>query len=168
MLRRVESILAIYHSDAEDVMITVADVMTTEPYTLKGTDVIDTARRLMTEKNIRHIPIVSDDGVLRGLVTHRDLLSVSISNLVDMEETDRRRIEASTPLEQIMTTKLSVVSEKMNLREAALRLQSHKYGCLPVVSKGILKGIITDSDFVAVAINLLEQLEITEPLDESF
>lgn len=148
-------------------MITVADVMTTRPYTLKGTDVIDTARKLMTEKNIRHIPILSEEGALLGLVTHRDLLSVSISDLVELEDGDRQRIETSTPLEKIMTTKLSVVPETMSLREAALRLQDHKYGCLPVVGQGALKGIITDSDFVAVAINLLEQLELTEPLDES-
>lgn len=148
-------------------MITVADVMTTQPYTLKETDVIDTARKLMAEKNIRHIPIVNEEGALRGLVTHRDLLAASISALVDIEETERQRVETSTPLAQIMTTDLSVVTEDMNLRQAALRLQNHKYGCLPVVSQGVLKGIITDSDFVAVAINLLEQLELAEPLDES-
>jgi CBS domain-containing protein len=66
-----------------------------------------------------------------------------------------------------MTTDLSVVHEQMNLREAALRLQAHRYGCLPVVSRGKLIGIITDSDFVAVAINLLEQLELTDPLDSA-
>lgn len=147
-------------------MITVADVMTTQPYTLRETDVIDTARKLMAANNIRHIPIVSEAGVLLGLVTQRDLLAASISELVDVHEAAREAFETTT-LAQIMTTELSVVSEKMNLREAALRLQSHKYGCLPVVSKGKLIGIITDSDFVAVAINLLEQLELTEPLDES-
>lgn len=148
-------------------MITVADVMTTQIYTLRETDVIDTARQLMAERNIRHIPIVNEDGVLRGLVTHRDLLAASISDLIDVEEMERQRVETSTPLAQIMTTDISVVTENMNLREAALRLQNHKYGCLPVVSQGVLKGIITDSDFVAVAINLLEQLELAEPLDES-
>lgn len=147
-------------------MITVADVMTTQPYTLRETDVIDTARKLMAANNIRHIPIVSEAGVLLGLVTQRDLLAASISDLVEVNEATREAFE-TTPLAQIMTTELSVVSEKMNLREAALRLQSHKYGCLPVVSQGKLIGIITDSDFVAVAINLLEQLELTEPLDES-
>jgi CBS domain-containing protein len=150
----------------EDVMITVADVMTTQPYTLRETDVIDTARKLMAENNIRHIPIVSEAGKLLGLVTQRDLLAASISDLVDVNEAEREAFETTT-LDQIMTTELTIVSEKMNLREAALRLQDYKYGCLPVVSQGKLQGIITDSDFVAVAINLLEQLELTEPLDES-
>ena len=37
---------------------------------------------------------------------------------------------------------------------------------LPVLARGKLKGIITDSDFVAVAINLLEQLEDSEPFEK--
>jgi CBS domain-containing protein len=145
-------------------MIIVKDIMTTDPWTLKATDSLDTARQLMTEKHIRHIPIVDEQGGLVGLVTHRDLLAASIPSLVDMGDEQRMAMEASTPLQQIMTTQLSVASATMNLRQAALRLQEHKYGCLPVVTKGKLVGIITDSDFVAVAINLLEQLEDSEPL----
>ena len=37
---------------------------------------------------------------------------------------------------------------------------------LPVLDEGELVGIITDTDFVAVAINLLELLEETEPVAE--
>jgi hypothetical protein len=32
----------------------------------------------------------------------------------------------------------------------------------------VLVGIITDTDFVAVAINLLEQIESAEPFDNEF
>lgn len=47
-------------------------------------------------------------------------------------------------------------------------MQKHKIGCLPVVAKDVLVGIITDSDFVTIAINLLELQEESEPdeLDE--
>ena len=41
-------------------------------------------------------------------------------------------------------------------------MQSHKYGCLPVIDEDCLVGIITDSDFVSIAINLLEQVELLE------
>ena len=40
--------------------------------------------------------------------------------------------------------------------------------CLPVLDDEKLVGIITDTDFVGVAINLLEQIEETEPVDEDF
>ena len=149
-------------------MTIVEEIMTTELVTLRTSDSIETARNLMAEHNIRHIPIIDDDNVLIGLVTHRDVLAASRSKLDPVQDAQRVEFEATTPLKHIMTTEVEVVSEKMNLREAALRLQAHKYGCLPVVSQGKLKGIITDSDFVAVAINLLEQLELVEPLEETF
>jgi CBS domain-containing protein len=41
-------------------------------------------------------------------------------------------------------------------------------GCVPVLRKGKLVGIITDSDFVAIAINLMEQLEAAEPEELDF
>jgi CBS domain-containing membrane protein len=146
-------------------MITVKEIMTTELYTLQETDTLQEARRLMMEENIRHLPIMDKAGKLVGLVTQRDLLAASLSRVAHVQDDERQTFEASIPLKQIMTTNLLVVHEKMNLREAARLLQDHKYGCLPVVTRGKLKGIITDSDFVAVAINLLEQLELTEPVD---
>ncbi|CZF77836.1 CBS domain protein [Grimontia marina] len=45
-------------------------------------------------------------------------------------------------------------------------MQKRKIGCLPVVEDDKLVGIITDSDFVAIAINLLEIQEETEPMEE--
>ena len=146
-------------------MITVGNMMSTELYTLKETDSILAARQIMTDNHIRHIPVVDDHGHLVGLVTQRDILAAIISSLADVGEIQRLEFETSVPINQLMQTELVTVHERMGLREAALRMQQQKYGCLPVVSNGQLKGIITDSDFVAVAINLLEQLESTEPVD---
>ena len=47
-------------------------------------------------------------------------------------------------------------------------MERHSIGCLPVLDKEKLVGIITDTDFVAVAINLLEQIEETEPVAEDY
>ena len=73
---------------------------------------------------------------------------------------------ADVGIKDIMVTDVATVDEHASLRQAALFLEKHRIGCLPVVTDGMLKGIITETDFVAVAINLLEQLEETEPDDE--
>jgi CBS domain-containing protein len=65
-----------------------------------------------------------------------------------------------------MVRDLATVDEHASLRQAALFLEKHRIGCLPVVTDGDLRGIITDTDFVGVAINLLEQMEDTDPLDD--
>lgn len=118
-------------------MTTVEEIMTTDLITLKASHSLEAARNVMIEHHIRHILIVNDDRTLIGLVTHRDVLAASLSSLDPVQDEQRAAFEASTPLEAIMTTELDVVSEKMSLREAALRLQAHKYGCLPVVSQGV-------------------------------
>ena len=65
-----------------------------------------------------------------------------------------------------MVQNLATIDEHASLRQAALFIEKHKIGCLPVMDDEQLVGIITDTDFVAVAINLLEQLEETEPFVE--
>jgi CBS domain-containing protein len=72
------------------------------------------------------------------------------------------RDPATVPLAEIMTRDVITVDGGANLRRAALFLEEHKYSCLPVMTEGRLRGIVTDSDLVAVAINLLEQLEANE------
>ena len=71
-------------------------------------------------------------------------------------------------VKDVMVTDLAIVDPLASLRQAALFLEKHNIGCLPVVTDGKLLGIITDTDFVAVAINLLEQMESTEPVDREY
>jgi CBS domain-containing membrane protein len=140
-------------------MITVDEIMTTRPYTLPGTATLADAIRVMAEKSIRHIPILDARGKLEGLVTRHDVLAVLDSTLRAQTE---RRDPATIPLAEIMTREVVTVDVGANLRRAALCLEEHKYSCLPVMKGGRLRGIVTDADLVAVAINLLEQLETSE------
>ena len=144
-------------------MITVDEIMTTEIFTLPATATEADAARVMTEKSIRHIPIVDSGGNLEGLVTRHDVMAVLDSTL---HAKTARRDPATIPLAEIMTRDVLTVDAGTNLRRAALFLEEHEFSCLPVMKEGRLSGIVTDADLVAVAINLLEQLEIskqTEP-----
>ena len=139
----------------------IAEIMTTEPETLSVDDSLETARDMMSERGFRHIPIVDGNGSLAGLVTQSDVLAASASNL----SSDSDRPASEIRIGEFMTRDVATVDERAELRVAAMYLQRHKYGCLPVVTDGELCGIVTDSDFVGVAINLLEQLELAEPDD---
>lgn len=147
-------------------MISIAEVMTRDVFTLGPDDTLTMARDLMMDKHIRHLPVVNERQELLGLLTHRDLLSATDSVLSEESAEMRRQRESATPISRVMTTQLSSVDESASLRGAALHLQKHKHGCLPVLAEGRLIGIITDSDFVGVAINLLEQLEEVDPVEE--
>jgi CBS domain-containing protein len=65
-----------------------------------------------------------------------------------------------------MTSPVKTVDERDSLRGTALRMQQERIGCLPVTRKGDLVGIVSDSDFVAVAVHLMEQLELSEPEED--
>lgn len=147
-------------------MLTVAEIMTREPYTLGPNASLADARQLMAEHHIRHIPVVSPEGSLIGIVTQRDVLAAGgpgpAAKAADKSTAD------TVPLSSIMTTPVQSVDEQAGLRGTAMHLQKNKLGCLPVLRKDKLVGIITDSDFIAIAINLMEQIESTEPDEYDF
>ncbi len=140
-------------------MITVKEVMSENVLTLKASDSVSVARKLMKEEDIRHIPIVNDNHFPVGIITQRDILRArdselsGESHLVD---------DSQILLEQIMSRKISYSLASDPLRSAGLKLQKNKYGCLPVMNNNKLVGIITDYDFVGVAINLIEQADQSE------
>lgn len=143
-------------------MITIDEFMTSEPYTLRETDSINDAWEVMIGKHIRHIPIIDKDGHVLGLVTQRDVLAATEPGAILQAETASHEIKSSVQLSEIMIRDVKTIHRSDSLRKAALYLQSHKYGCLPVVEDDRLVGIITDSDFIDIAINLIEQAELTE------
>ncbi|EEX65420.1 acetoin utilization protein AcuB [Vibrio metoecus] len=142
-------------------MIKVEDMMTRNPHTLLRTHTLNDAKHLMEALDIRHIPVVDANKKLLGIVTQRDLLAAQESNLQRIAQDPSYTLD--TPLYEVMHTDVMSVVPQAGLKESALYMQKHKIGCLPVVAKSELVGIITDSDFVTIAINLLELQEESEP-----
>jgi len=144
-------------------MMNLEMIMSTDLITITPDENLAAARKLMHDKKIHHLPVVDNEQSLVGLVTLTNVLAATDSFLRD----DENRIHAKEiVVKDMMVTDVATVDENASLRQAALFLEKHRIGCLPVMSDGSLKGIITDTDFVAVAINLLEQMEDSEPFDE--
>jgi CBS domain-containing membrane protein len=113
---------------------------------------VSEARRTMAAHGIRHLPVLDEAGAMIGLVSQTDVLVAGDSG-------DR-------PVREIMVREVDTVDERSNVRHAALLMFRSKRSCLPVTRDGQLRGIVTDSDFLGVAITLMEQLEVTEPEPE--
>jgi len=142
-------------------MIKVEDMMTRNPHTLLRSHTLADAKSTMDALDIRHIPVVDADRQLLGVVTQRDILSAQESSLQNIPSA--QSFTLSTPLKDVMHTNIMTVEPRAGLKESAKYMQKHKVGCLPVVEHNELVGIITDSDFVSIAINLLELQEEVEP-----
>lgn len=137
----------------------VADLMTRSVNTLRSMDSTLKAKELMMLRRIRHIPIVSEDGMLEGLVTQRDILAATFSRFADVDAVTQEEIDAGIPLASIMITDVKVVSPTSSVRKAADILLTHKFGCLPVVEGGKLVGILTEADFLKLTIELMDALD---------
>jgi CBS domain-containing protein len=141
-------------------MFSIEAIMSTNLITVEPSSTLAEARTLMHDKRIHHIPVV-EDGKLKGLVTLTNVLAATDSFLRD----PKNRIHANEILvKDAMVPDVATVDVNASLRSAALFIEKHKIGCLPVMNGEELVGIITDTDFVAVAINLLETIEETEPV----
>ena len=140
-------------------MLVVSDLMTEEVYALHETDTLRAARSLMSLARIRHIPVVTAEGRFLGLLTHRDLLAATASQLADLDEAQRREWDEAIPVGEVMRRDVTVAAPGDSLRQAAETLLRHKYGCLPVVENDRVVGILTESDFLRLAISLLEAAE---------
>ena len=129
--------------------------MTPDPVKLTEHDTLGTAATLMAEKHIHHIPIVDANDGLVGLISHRDVLAASSSTL-NKQPADNSGIE----LGSIMTSPVVSIPPETGTLKAAQYIHKSRHGCLPVVDDGSLIGIITEYDFVEVAISLLERREV--------
>jgi IMP dehydrogenase len=108
------------------------NVMIYDPVTINLEATVAEALNLMKEYRIGGILVVDSNGILKGIVTNRDL---------------RFESNYSRKITQVMTTKLITTDHQTNLDAAARILQKHKIEKLPIVDdKGKLIGLITYKD----------------------
>lgn len=107
--------------------------MIIDPVTLPMDAIVLDAKQSMHEHSIGGIPIVDDKGILKGIVTNRDLR---------FERNNNR------PIVEVMTSKnLVTAGQGTSLKDAEVILQDYKIEKLPVVDDNYkLVGLITFRD----------------------
>jgi IMP dehydrogenase len=103
-----------------------------DPVTIHSDATVSEAINLMKEYRIGGIPVVDKNGILKGIVTNRDL---------------RFESNGSKKISLVMTTNLITTDHQSNLESAARILQKHKIEKLPIIDdEGKLIGLITYKD----------------------
>jgi CBS domain-containing membrane protein len=125
-------------------VLAVRDVMTREVLTVAPEEAADLGAQIMSLGRIRHLPVVEADGRLVGMLSQRDVL----------------RVEAGRTAGDVMTRDVRTVAPDTSLLEAAETMQRFKIGSLPVMEDGRLVGILTEADFVDLAIRWLSDKRI--------
>jgi len=116
------------------------------------------AKKVMKEKNIRHLPVV-DGKKLIGLVTNMDIRKAEASPATSLEIRELHYLLDKLTVGEIMTRNVITISPDISIEEATTLLHDNKIGCLPVVEDGNLVGIITENDVMEILIEVMGMKE---------
>jgi len=125
----------------------VRDVMSEKIVQISAGDTLSTVEDIMTLGGVRHMPVVRA-GTLVGVVSERDLLRASLSNLTEFGTEQRRAFLHVVEIERVMSSPPVVIGPEDSVEEAALLMAEQKIGCLPVVDAERLIGMITETDIL--------------------
>jgi CBS domain-containing protein len=126
----------------------VRDLMTKDAFSVRRDVSLSAVRDLMDDKNIRHVPVVDEEGQVVGLVSQRDRLRSASAPVTDMPLTTQSEIMHQVKVADMMTRDVETVDADPPIAIAAQIMLENKYGCLPVVEENRLIGILTEADFV--------------------
>lgn len=123
---------------------TISKYMTTLPHTIGADQPLAKAAKMMTEFQVRHLPVLQA-GKLVGIVTDRDLKLVESFKDVDPD---------SIKVEEAFSPDPYIASPGSSLADVCAEMASHKYGCALVCDNNKLVGIFTWVD----ALNAFNEL----------
>jgi CBS domain-containing protein len=140
----------------------VRDIMTTDLTTLREDEMLLDAILIFARAGVRHIPIL-DGKHLVGIVTERDLKRGAPAILPGTPPEEHNRLMETTPLSKIMTRELATIEPSKTVYEAAKVLYDRRIGCLPVVEKDELIGMVTTTDMLNLLLKLLSEKGLVPP-----
>lgn len=123
----------------------VRDYMSKSPITINKKTPVFEALEIMKKHKIRQLPVVSE-GKLAGLVTEKELLTVSPSPATSLSIYEMNYLLAKMTVSEAMVKNPLTVTPNTTIEEAALLMREHKIGSVPVLEGEKLVGLITVTD----------------------
>jgi len=124
----------------------VREIMQRNVVTISAGERLSTVEDIMTLGRLRHMPVVQG-GDLVGVVSERDLLRASLSNLTAYGSDERRAFLHGVEIARVMSKPPIVIGSEALVEDAARVMVEHKIGCLPIVDDSEkLIGLVTETD----------------------
>ncbi len=126
-------------------VVTVREVMKKKVVKISADDTLWIVKEIMDLASVRHIPVV-DGGALVGVVSQRDLLRASLSNVMGISADEQKIFLEGVRISEVMSTPPRTIAPGEAIQAAARAMAEHKIGCLPVVDGREIVGILTETD----------------------
>jgi acetoin utilization protein AcuB len=131
----------------------VGQIMMKKPVTITPEKRVGQALKLMSQHNIRHLPVVQDHRLV-GWITSRDLREVLLASMLE-----------KITVGDVMVQAPIMVTPDTSVEEAARLVHEHKIGGMPVVEGERLVGVITMMDLISAFISMLGLIKSSSRLD---
>lgn len=115
----------------------VGEIMNKQLVTVSPEDAITEAARLLKLHNIGSLPVVSEEGKLKGILTDRDIV---VRCIADDATADK------TQIKEVMTRGVISVSPEDDVKLASDIMAGDQIRRLPVVEEGRLVGMLSLAD----------------------
>ncbi|MCA9910231.1 MAG: CBS domain-containing protein [Anaerolineae bacterium] len=133
----------------------IGDMMTNDVISVLPEAKLNAAQEIMEEYGIRHLPVV-EHGKLVGIISKGDIREARPSDATTLSVWEVNYLWDTLKVKEVMTTKALTVSPDDTLIEALRIMVARKFSSLPVVTDGVLVGIITETDIFNKLITLIE------------
>jgi len=115
----------------------VRDLMNSNVISISPEESTALAARLIARHNIGALPVCTNEGALRGVVTDRDIVLRCIASEDDPSQ---------TPVRTIMSRSISSISPDDDVRAASHVMSEKQVRRLPVVEQGKVIGMLSLGD----------------------
>jgi len=126
----------------------VSEIMTSPVYTINQNFPADKLWQEFIDKNVHHLPVLSDDEKITGIVSDRDFLKKMIGSNFKIET------DSGMTVNYIMSTDVIAAAPLTDIRRIARAMFDHHIGAMPVIdNKNSIAGIVTRSDILYAIIH---------------
>ncbi|MBU1449085.1 CBS domain-containing protein [Patescibacteria group bacterium] len=142
-------------------MLKVKDIMSTDLLTVTPDTEVTQAAKLLVERHINGIPVVDDQGKLKGILCQSDLIAQQksfplpsfftlLDGIIPLKSGDAMEAEvkkiAAVTVGEAMTANPVFVTPEDSVQTVANLMVGKKYHTLPVVEGGMLVGVVGKED----------------------
>ena len=124
----------------------LAMIMVRAPVTIRDTDTVSDAARIMAERNIHRLPVLNQSEKLVGIISPIDCLKVLA------------QLKTGEVVENFLAKQCVAISEETPASSALTILEAGHAKAMPVINKrGDVTGIVTDRDIYSFALQADEK-----------
>ena len=133
----------------------VKDIMTPHVYTINQNQTLLELQGLMSDDNIRRVPVLNDAGQVVGIITDRDVKLASPSEASTLSRYEASYLLSRIKVKDVMTHNVKTVYATADLADVAALMYQDHIASVPVMDEeNNLCGIVTDSDVFRALVDI--------------